>query len=392
MKKNRGGWPEADPANVHIWLALLIGLGMMFIAIGVLFLIRDTFVGALFFTGGWVNVANFVLFFWGLGILILKYRKTQRQGNALLLDVLPKTIGKSINPANVGKFIDHLYKLPMQLRDSMMVNRIRKGLELFEARTKNSEVTSLFQGQSEVDANRIAGSYALVKVFLWAIPILGFVGTVLGLSFAIAGFGAADMSDMEGLSASISMVTGGLATAFNTTLLGLILSIILIFPMSAMQKTEEDCLTDIDAFCNEMVLPKLNDGTANDAATNQLLANPAAFAQMLEDFSNSQQQLVENLGQVTALVQHAAGQLEQRSAEHQQRVEQSLHQSLTDLFQHTNEAIGHNAAVVETQVKSLSEGLQSLNRTLEKLGSKQIVLRELPRAPWRLFGGGKKRK
>ena len=55
-----------------------------------------------------------------------------------MLDVLPWEMGAEINANNVGSFIDQLYKLPMRLRDSMMVNRIRKGLELFEVRQNNA--------------------------------------------------------------------------------------------------------------------------------------------------------------------------------------------------------------------------------------------------------------
>lgn len=378
-KQQRGGWPEADPANVNIWQSLLLGLGMMALVVGLLFLIRDTFLGHLFFSGGWVNVTNFVLFFWGISIVILKYRKTKHQRDALLLDIIPESVGKTINPGNIGRFIDHLYKLPQNLRDSMMVNRIRKGLELFEARTSNSEVATLFEAQSNVDANRIAGSYALVKVFLWAIPILGFVGTVLGLSVAIAGFGMADMADVEALSASITEVTGGLATAFNTTLLGLILSLILIFPMSAMQKREEDCLNDIDAFCNETVLPKLNDGQGGDAESQQLLQNPAAFAQMLSDFSESQHTLVENLNHVTATVQASAESLELRAQEHQQRVEESLVHVLNQLMEQTVTSVNTNAEAVQQYVGTLSQGIDALNGTLEELGQRRVLITEWPR-------------
>lgn len=378
-KQQRGGWPEADPANVNMWQSLGLALCLVAVTLGILLAIRGTFVGDLFWTGGWVNMTNLVLFWWGISIVVLKYRKTGHQRDALLLDVLPQSVGKDINPANVDRFIDHLYRLPEQLRDSMMVNRIRKGLELFEARTSNSEVASIFEAQSNVDANRIAGSYALVKVFLWAIPILGFVGTVLGLSTAIAGFGQADMGDMEGLSDAITSVTGGLATAFNTTLLGLILSIILIFPMSAMQKREEDCLNDIDAFCNETVLPKLNDGQGGDAEVSQLLTNPAAFAQMLTDFSNSQHQLVTNLDQVTATVREAASQLETRAAEHQQRVEENLVAVLNQLSQHTVEAVQTNVQTTEQYIGTLAKGIDALNYTLGELGEKRILISEWPR-------------
>jgi len=62
---------------------------------------------------------------------------------------------------------------------------------------------------------RIAGSYALLKVFLWALPILGFIGTVLGLSVAMSGFGATDLTDINALKGAVGSITSGLSSAFN---------------------------------------------------------------------------------------------------------------------------------------------------------------------------------
>jgi len=386
-ERKRGGWPEADPSNVNVWLALGFGLVAMAVTVGALFLVQNTMVAQVFFTGGWVNYAEFVLFFWGLGILFLKNRKNRRQRDALLLEVLPNTIGGPIEEQNVGRFIAHIYKLPEHLRDSMMVNRIRKGLELFEARSNNSEVASMLNAQSNVDANRIAGSYSLLKVFLWALPILGFIGTVLGLSSAMAGFGSTDLTDVTALKIAVGAITTGLASAFNTTLLGLILSMLLIFPMSAVQKREEDCLNDIDAFCNESMLPRLNDGGAITATSSSGGAGiPPGFAELLREMTTVQKRFVEDLAKVTesvrdvtTVVQYAAKQLDERSAQHQRKVEDQFGAALESLTAKTSTAVATSARSVEKYVAHLAAGIDSLYKALATLGEKKIVL-ERPRS------------
>jgi biopolymer transport protein ExbB/TolQ len=381
----RGGWPESDPANVPMLLSLGLGMGTMAVVVGIFWLIKNTFVGQVFWTGGWVNYLEFFLFFWGLGILYLKWQKARQQRDALLLDILPKSIGVDINAANVGSFIDHLYRLPERSRDSMMVNRIRKGLELFEVRNNNGEVASALEAQSAIDANRITGSYALLKVFLWAIPILGFIGTVLGLSFAMAAFGTVDLTDMEALKGAVGSITTGLATAFNTTLLGLVLSIFLIFPMSTMQKDEEDLLNEIDAFCNERLLPLLNDGGASGGRMSELVQNPASFAQLLTEFAQGQQRLVEDLRAVSAVVQEAAAGLEARAQQHQQTVETQFGDALKQLMTQTADSVAATAKTVESYVGTLSTGIDGLNQALTTLGQKQIRIREAPKSRG-LFG------
>lgn len=163
--------------------------------------------------------------------------------------------------------------MPLALRDSIIVNHIGKALELFESRPSNVEVATFLSTQSELDAYRSAGSYALLKVLLWAIPILGFIGTVIGLSTAVGSLSMGDNADPKALKQSINSLTGGLGLAFDTTLLGLILSILLSFPMVAVQKMNEHSLTIIDAFCNEKKCCR-NSTTANTPAPTKCWKKP----------------------------------------------------------------------------------------------------------------------
>ena len=89
----------------------------------------------------------------------------------------------------------------------------------------------------------------------FAHPTVMFNVEALPSSVAVMG----DANDAEALKESINSLTGGLGVAFDTTLLGLILSILMSFPLSVVQKKEDETLTMIDAFCVEKLLPKLND-------------------------------------------------------------------------------------------------------------------------------------
>ncbi|WP_171183604.1 MotA/TolQ/ExbB proton channel family protein [Alienimonas chondri] len=84
----------------------------------------------------------------------------------------------------------------------------------------------------ETAADRLHDSYGLVRTITWAVPILGFLGTVVGITLAIAGI------DPDGLGESLGEVTGGLAVAFDTTALALALSLVLVFSTHAVQGAE----------------------------------------------------------------------------------------------------------------------------------------------------------
>jgi flagellar motor component MotA len=319
-----------------------------------------------------VNYAEVLLFVWGCVILTMKFKKSKRQRQAMLLDVLPAKLSAEITIDNVGAVIDHIYKLPVRLRDSLMVNRIRKGLELFEKRNNNAEVSSLLSAQSDIDFNRTSGSYALLKVFLWAIPILGFIGTVQGLSIAVGNLSMG--SDPESLKSAISNLTGGLGVAFDTTLLGLVLSMIMSFPMAAMQKQEEETLTLIDAFCTEKLLPRLNDGAS--AGAQELMAHAESLPEFARSLAKAHELFLTRLTEATTLLKDAGDTLKHRLDGHQTAVEGTFKLAVDELTRETRDSLRKPAEQLNTYFESLGKGIDSLNDTLKKLGGEKIVVQK----------------
>jgi len=102
------------------------------------------------------------------------------------------------------------------------------------------------RSQASQDESAMETSYSLVQGFVWAIPVLGFIGTVLGLSAAIGGFSSVlkTADDVTQISESLQGVTAGLATAFDTTLIALIAALIIQLIMVVMKKAEEEFLDE----------------------------------------------------------------------------------------------------------------------------------------------------
>jgi hypothetical protein len=86
----------------------------------------------------------------------------------------------------------------------------------------------------------------LIQGFVWAIPVLGFIGTVLGLSQAIGSFTAVlgTGEDVSAITAALGNVTAGLATAFDTTLVALVAALIIQLLMVMTKKSEEEFLDE----------------------------------------------------------------------------------------------------------------------------------------------------
>lgn len=227
-----------------------------------------TYVGRLFIgassmaDGGWVPIAEVFLFCWAIGMLIAKYFKIRRQQRALLFDVLPAEVGDTITVANLDRFLEGIAQLPKTAAGTFLVTRCVRGLEHFRARRSAADTATMLSSQSDLDASSVDSSYTMFHVFIWAIPILGFLGTVIGVSAAVGGFtGTLDnSSDIGALKEGLKSITSGLGTAFDTTLVALSMAMILTFPVSALQKLEGDVIGQVDEYTNEYLLRRLEDG------------------------------------------------------------------------------------------------------------------------------------
>ena len=178
----------------------------------------------------------------------------------------------------------------------------------------------MLKSQSEIDATMVDSSYVLIKVFIWAIPILGFIGTVLGISDAVSSFGGemGAAADIDVIKEKLGQVTGGLSEAFDTTLVSLAFSLCVMFPTSVMQKNEEDLLNKVDEYCNEYFLKRLrepNDGTEQgvhahptDASFVQRAENLQAYLlQIQESQSVVAQQMTQIASQFNHLMENSMG-------------------------------------------------------------------------------------
>ena len=282
------------------------------------------------------------------------------------------------------------------LRAEVFAHILRMPMAYFEA-TKVGRIIG--RVTSDIDSIRIAGSYSLIKVFIWAIPILGFVGTVLGLSAAIGNFSGVmgGAKDIDALMGSLGGVTTGLGTSFDTTLLGLIYSILLSFPMSALQKGEDDSLNTIDAYCNDTLLPRLNDDGGH--AGSQSHPDVAkAMDRLVERVLKAQTQLVADLKDVAGLVSGQVTSLEERAKSQSdamvktftgqtEAMVKAFTESMQTLQRTTGDTLADNVSNVTAHVAAIDRGLNSLNGILEAVGEKQVRVELKPRSVWqRLLG------
>jgi len=275
-------------------------------------------------------------------------------------------------------------------------------------------VANMMMSQSEIDAGTINSSYALLKVFLWAIPILGFIGTVIGISGAVAGFSSSlqGAADIEVLKASLGNVTSGLAVAFDTTLVALVMSLIISFPSNSMQKAEEDLLSWVDAYCNENLLKRLNDGGGivggasgeSDSAIQsiaQILTQSqhgilSEFRQLQTHMSDVQDDQAAVIQRMAEAVDEQLGAMETRATAHQEALNETIGKAVNPIRKtmkelrengeavstQTSEVVAESAEAIQSYMAALTEGIDGLNNVLGELGENQVVIQQTRKRGW----------
>ncbi len=209
----------------------------------------------------------------------------------------------------------------------------------------------------------LESSYSFIRFLVWATPILGFLGTVLGITEAIAGVSP------EQLEKDLTNVTGGLATAFDTTGLALMLTMITMLVTFLVERIEQRTMHEVDAYVDENLFHRFahpeSDNSPLLATMGQLVERQAdvwaeSLARMQDRLRLEEQRVQERL---TAAL---AAALEQSLAAHEKQLAEAL------------KPIATLAGALRQQVVSLrpmAEGMAALSQALGRLqeGEGQLV-------------------
>ena len=206
-----GGALSGPPLVLSLVMALALGTGAV-LAIHYVGLRVPSweFLAAKFTQRGIIPPLTLVLFFWGLLLLGNKAWAVNRERRVL-------AGGRG---------------------DSMLVrahdDAVDKALEI--------------DGFVEMMWRKSADFYVVPRYLNWAIPILGFIGTVLGISLAADGIQSIIGSGrgLSDLSGELGEAIAPLGIAFDTTLIALSLSVVLTFLQIGLQRREDNILGDFE--------------------------------------------------------------------------------------------------------------------------------------------------
>jgi biopolymer transport protein ExbB/TolQ len=211
------------------------------------------------------QIACYCCFTWAALIVLNHYLEIRRQRRAFALPLLPTEEGARILHEDARPLLRKVEQVTASRGPLILPNMIRLALGKFASTRSGKDLSETVRTQAEVDQGRLVTSMATVHYLAWAIPALGFLGTVRGLA---GGFTMATRVDEEDF---LRQATQHLNVAFDCTLMALALSLAVMFLVHSVQRDEEQLVIDCQQYClehlvNRVYEPESTTGGAGAAA------------------------------------------------------------------------------------------------------------------------------
>ncbi len=368
-------------ANGSQWLGYVGTVAMLVLAflfpIGLM-----VFNPTLMFERGWEQYVGTGIYFWAVLTLSRELIRLWRNEQAFEeAPALLKRINASLATRGAGvattqarsSFDDDQRILPTRVRQ----------LVCYLKESRNPSVTQLMEVNREgsgLDQEHMAGRFTLTRYILYLLPVIGFIGTVEGISRALMNISMVlpMVKNLDGFLTNLTSVTAALQIAFDSTLLALFLSAALMLVQTLVLRRSEAVLARIDRWVVEHVLPRV--GTDNPLAERVVETLASQFdllgnklASVIEPAIHALEAQAGNLGtKLQAPIAQFAAEVE--------RLTGSLvaFQSGADRISR----IGADLEAIGSASESLRRGVAGLARMeaiLERLESPQPQLEEIKR-------------
>ncbi|MDR2345950.1 MAG: MotA/TolQ/ExbB proton channel family protein [Planctomycetaceae bacterium] len=301
-----------------------------------------------------------IMFFAGLTAMIIKFIQVQIEQLKLHHEtLLLKRDHQKSNINDVDNFLGQINSYEKIYGQTIRSKRLRLVLEFIKRDGSADELDNELRYLAEEDAAAADSSYGLVRLVLWAIPMIGFLGTVVGITIALGNL------DLNAIQESSKILSSGLAIAFDTTALAIALDLMLYFVQFLVYRSESNLLRKIDKAINDEIRGRF-DLTLSNGNNGQI----TAFRQVLETLLESIEQLTLRQTKIWEQSMTAANQrFNELTEQNAELLKRSLADALAENIQmHANKLAESGAEILnaskdsaQTIVKSIQQNVAALS-------------------------------
>lgn len=191
--------------------------------------------------------ACFVLMLWAFAIMGRKARRALEERSLLDRPLINIREGTSVLPEDTQELSRPLQALTTAQQAMLMPRSLITALQRFGSTKNITDVSNSVKEICDNESDRLDSELAMVRYIAWAIPSIGFIGTVRGIGEALGQAHRAVEGDIAG-------VTVSLGVAFNSTFTALVISIVIMFFTHQLQLLQERLVLDTHHYCDQNLL------------------------------------------------------------------------------------------------------------------------------------------
>ena len=195
----------------------------------------------------------FVLMLWAIAIMGYKTRSALRERSLLQEDIVKISEGMSVLPEDTREYARAVQALPDDNRNYLLPRALMAALQRFASTRNVQDVSEAVRSVCESESDRLDSELSMVRYIAWAIPSIGFIGTVRGIGDALSQAHKAVEGDITG-------VTQSLGVAFNSTFIALVISIVVMFFVHQLQLVQERLVLETETYCDRRLIRYLKSG------------------------------------------------------------------------------------------------------------------------------------
>ncbi|MEP3248363.1 MAG: MotA/TolQ/ExbB proton channel family protein [Sneathiella sp.] len=152
---------------------------------------------------------------------------------------------------NLSNALSKIETLPEKIKSTPLIQALTSSIRRYLITDDVQNTSDAIETSIDALALRQETENSMIRYLIWAIPSIGFIGTVRGIGAALA---QAD----EALAGDISGMTNSLGVAFNSTLVALIISIGLMFLLHQLQRLQDGQIVQTQAYCEKFLLNRIS--------------------------------------------------------------------------------------------------------------------------------------
>jgi len=192
----------------------------------------------------------------GMGDVFHRRQCAIKERRSLVMQLLPEDDETILVIGDLPAYRSRVAQV-IDKRRGFLCRLIDECILFFSANQNPGQTLEMMSTMVDMEAHRVELRYTLLRYLAWVLPTLGFIGTVVGISAALGHLELA-----EGAMLDMGRIVRDLSVAFNTTILALIFSSVLVLLINFAQRREEEALNDTATYCLKNLVNRLYAGEA----------------------------------------------------------------------------------------------------------------------------------